>query len=35
MHYKKIMKKDLFIAIDAATQSSNKEANEKEKKKII
>jgi hypothetical protein len=24
------MKKDFFLAIDAATQSSNKEANEKE-----
>ena len=27
---KKLMKKDFFLAIDAATQSSNKEANEKE-----
>jgi hypothetical protein len=26
----KLMKKDFFLAIDAATQSSNKEANEKE-----
>ena len=26
----KLMKKDLFLAIDAATQSSNKEANEEE-----
>ena len=25
----KLMKKDFFLAIDAATQSSNKEANEK------
>ena len=27
---KKLMKKDFFLAIDAATQSSNKEANEKD-----
>ena len=26
----KLMKKDFFLAIDAATQSSNKEENEKE-----
>jgi hypothetical protein len=26
----KLMKKDFFLAIDATTQSSNKEANEKE-----
>jgi hypothetical protein len=32
----KLMKTDFFLAIDAATQSSNKEANEKEiKKKIL
>jgi hypothetical protein len=29
------MKKDFFLAIDAATQSSNKEANEKEIKKLF
>jgi hypothetical protein len=28
-----LMKKDLFLAIDAATQSSNKEENEQEIKK--
>jgi hypothetical protein len=27
---KKLMKKDFFLAIDAATQYSNKEANEQE-----
>jgi hypothetical protein len=32
---KKLMKKDFFLAIDAATQSSNKEANEKEIKKFF
>jgi hypothetical protein len=32
---KKLMKKDFFPAIDAATQSSNKEENEKEVKKKI
>jgi hypothetical protein len=30
MHCKNLCKKDFFLAIDAATQSSNKEANEKE-----
>jgi hypothetical protein len=32
---KKLTKKDFFLAIDAATQSSNKEADEKEIKKKL
>jgi hypothetical protein len=35
MYCQKLMKKDFFLAIDAATQSSNKEANEQEIKKKI